>query len=195
MGLAPARPNKALLSLTEFSAKADLPLLSIEIVLKRRNYRLKPWLVCWLASTLTSPCTTETAFATTSLMTSDSQELMEFQEEEAAALLAAISNSHALPAEGYMELDVPCENSRRLSPSLPATTGQACRRGSRSITKTETRSTTKTETRSFEEQLVEPAWWETELASSIHQTLRERASEREAAIGDIQFRSPQLEQM
>ncbi len=124
------------------------------------------------------------AFApcTTSLMTSDPQELMEFQEEEAAVLLAAISNSHALPAEEYMELDVPCENSRRLSPSLPATAGQAYRRGSRR--------TTKTETRSFEEQLVEPPWWETELAPSIHQTLRER----EAAIGDIQFRSPQLEQ-
>ncbi len=40
------------------------------------------------------------------------------------------------------------------------------------------------------EPLVEPPWWETELAPSIHKTLRER----EAAIGDIQFRSPQLEQ-
>ncbi len=121
------------------------------------------------------------AFAPASLMTSDPQELMEFQEEEAAALLTAISNSHALSAEEYMELDVPGENSRRLSPRLPAA-GQAYRRGSRR--------TTKTETRSFEEQLVEPPWWETELAPSIHQTLRER----EAAIGDIQFRLPQLEQ-
>ncbi len=40
------------------------------------------------------------------------------------------------------------------------------------------------------EPLVEPPWWETELAPSIHKTLRER----EAAVGDIQFRSPQLKQ-
>ncbi len=102
------------------------------------------------------------AFAPTSIMTSDPQELMEFQEEETAALLAAISNSHALPVEEYMELDIPCENSRRLSPSLPAA-GQAYRRGSRR--------TKKTETRSIEEQMVEPPRWETELAPSIHQTL------------------------
>ncbi len=112
----------------------------------------------------------------TNLMTSDPQELMEFQEEEAAALLAAITNSHTLPAEEYMELDV------AFSPSLP-TAAQAYRRGSRRTTKTE-------ETRRFEEQQVEPPWWETELAPSIHQTLRER----EMAIGDIRFRSPQLEQ-
>ncbi len=60
---------------------------------------------------------------------------------------------------------------------------QAYRRGLWRATKT-------VETRRFEEQQVEPPWWETELAASIHQTLRER----ETAIGDIQFRSPQLEQ-
>ena len=40
-----------------------------------------------------------------------------------------------------------------------------------------------------QEQPMEPPWWESELAPSIHRTLKER----EKTIGDILFRSPQLE--
>ncbi len=83
----------------------------------------------------------DSTFAPTSLVNSDIQDLMEFQEEEVAALLRAISNSHMLPAEEYMELDVPCQ---RLNPSLP-TAAQAYRRGSWRAVKS-------VETRKFEEQ-------------------------------------------
>ncbi len=114
---------------------------------------------------------------------SDPEELLEFQEDEAseAALLAAMPPVE----EEYVDLEGPCENSRRLSPGAPAAahTRRRTRRAPRHNTIAEW-------AKKFGEQPVEPPWWETELASSIHQTLRER----ETAIGDIQFKSPQLEQ-
>ena len=42
----------------------------------------------------------------------------------------------------------------------------------------------------FQEQVVEPPWWESVLAVPIHNTLKER----ESALAPIQFNSPQLEQ-
>ncbi len=71
--------------------------------------------MCWLTSTLTSPCTTETG---PSLQRASWPQTLWSSKRRRRPLYWPPFQTHMRchSVEEYMELDVPCENSRRLSP-------------------------------------------------------------------------------